>query len=80
MFLAHRREFRRLQIGHPAEIERRRLERHRANGIVRTVIRAGFVDRQQLHAPVAQSRRPSDELPQRRHIATAKVMFTAQGK
>jgi hypothetical protein len=73
-------EFRRLQIRHPAEIERGRLESHGADCIVRGMIRARLIDRQQLHAPVTESRRPRDEIPQRAHIATAEIRIAPQGK
>ena len=59
------------------EMQRRRLERDRANRVVRTVIAAHFVDRQELHHLESDPRRPIDKLPQSLQVADAEIGFCA---
>ena len=57
-----------------------RLNRHRADRVVRRIIPADFVDRQQLHHAKANLARPLNELAQRRDIADAEIIFSSQSK
>ena len=60
------------------EMQGRRLERDRANRIVRAVIAAHFIDRQELDDLEPNPRRPIDKLPQRLQIADAQIGLRAQ--
>ena len=50
----------------------------RADRVVGAVVAAGLVDRQQLHQLEADAARPIDELPQRREIADAEIVFAVR--
>ena len=57
-----------------------RLNRHRADRVVRRVIAADFIDRQELHDAKSNLARPHDELAQRRNIADAETLLASQRK
>ena len=61
-------------------MQRRWLDRHRANRIVRAVVGSGLVDRQQLDQLETNPVRPINELPQPIDIANAEICFRPQGK
>ena len=52
-------------------MQRRGLNRHRADGVVRRIIAADFVDRQELDDMKTNLVRPLDKLAQRCDIADA---------
>ncbi len=61
-------------------MQRRRLDRNRADRVVRAVIASGFVDRQQLNELEPDPGRPIDKLPQRFDIADAEIVVRPQGE
>ena len=62
------------------EMKRRWFQGNRANRVIRTVIAAHFIDRQNLNQPEPDLRRPIDELPEPLEIADAQVVLRAQRK
>jgi hypothetical protein len=50
-------------------VQRGRLDRHCANRVVRAVVGAGLIDRQELNKLESDFRGPIDELSQRAEIA-----------
>ena len=60
------------------QVQRGRLERDRADRIVRTMVAPGFVDRQELDDLETDPSRPIDKLPQRLHIADPQIVLPAQ--
>ena len=61
-------------------MQSRWLDRDRTNGIVRAVIRAGFVDWQKLNKCESDFCNPINELPQRAEIADSQIVLAAQRK
>ena len=60
--------------------ERGRVQRGRADCVVRAVVRAGFIDGQYLHELEAGAGRPFDEIDQRCGISDAQIAFTSKSK
>ena len=61
-------------------MQSRWVDRDRTNGIVWTVIRAGFVDWQKLNKCESDFRSPINELPQCAEIADSEVVLSSQRK
>src|SRR4030081_1342902 len=61
-------------------MQRGRLDRHRANRVVGTVVAASFVDRQHLDELETRVSDPVYKLAQRRDIADSQVVISAQAK
>ena len=55
-------------------------QRDCADRVVRTMIAAHFIDRQELDELEPDPRRPINELPQRLQIADAEIVLAPQGK
>jgi len=60
--------------------DRRRLESARRKSVVRAMVAASLIDRENLDQLEADRGRPIDEFPQRRSVADAKIPFPAHGK
>ena len=59
-------------------MQRRRLERDGTDRVVRTMVAAHFIDRQELDDLESNPGRPIDELAQRLQIADPQIGFRAE--
>ena len=61
-------------------MQRCRLDRQRADGVVRAVVGSGLVDRQELDEPESSFGDPVNKLSQRTDIADSKIVLAPQRK